>query len=163
MAPDPRTVRTDSHGRANFLTLVLILIAGVCVARLGYWQVVARDQLLEAAAAQLRTTVTNEPIRGTITDRTGAVVLATTVLRHRLLSQGTVLSAEDRASTAEALVTSLALNPSSATKVRAVLESGRKWAVLLPALDDAQTDIVRGEIAADRVRGVTLEEVRVRL
>ena len=54
MAPDPRTVRTDSRGRASFLTFVLILIAGVCVARLGYWQVVARDQLLEAAAAQLR-------------------------------------------------------------------------------------------------------------
>ena len=144
MAPDPRTVRTDSRGRARFLTAVLILIAGVCVARLGYWQVVARDQLLEAAAAQLRTTVTSEPIRGTITDRTGAVVLATTVLRHRLLSQGTVLSAEERASTAEALVTSLTLNPSSASKVRAVLSAGRKWAVILPALDDAQTDIVRG-------------------
>jgi cell division protein FtsI (penicillin-binding protein 3) len=163
MAPDPRTVRTDSRGRANFLTLVLILIAGVCVARLGYWQVVARDQLLEAAAAQLRTTVTNQPIRGTITDRTGAVVLATTVLRHRLLSQGSVVSAADRAATADALIASLALSPSAATKVRAVLESGRKWGVLLPALDDTQTDIVRGEIAADRVRGVTLEEVRVRL
>ena len=163
MAPDPRTVRTDSRLRANIVTFVLILIAAVCVARLGYWQVVARDQLLDAGAAQLRTTVTNEPIRGTITDRTGAVVLATTVLRHRLLSQGAALSAVDRAATADALVTALALSPSNATKVRAVLESGRKWAVLLPALDDAQTDIVRGEIAADRVRGVTLEEVRVRL
>ena len=163
MAPDPRTVRTDSRLRANVVTIVLILIAAVCVARLGYWQVVARDRLLDAGAAQLRTTVTNEPIRGTITDRTGAVVLATTVLRHRLLSQGAALSAADRASTADALATALALTPSSASKLRAVLESGRKWAVLLPALDDAQTDLVRGEIAADRVRGVTLEEVRVRL
>ena len=163
MAPDPRTVRTDSNGRANFLTLVLILIVGVCVARLGYWQVVARDQLLEAAEAQLRTTVTSEPIRGTITDRTGAVVLATTVLRHRLLSQGSVVSAADRAATADALATSLALTPAAEAGVRAALESGRKWAVLLPALDEAQTDIVRGEIAASRVRGVTLEEVRVRL
>jgi cell division protein FtsI/penicillin-binding protein 2 len=145
------------------VTIVLILIAAVCVARLGYWQVVARDRLLDAGAAQLRTTVTNEPIRGTITDRTGAVVLATTVLRHRLLSQGAALSAADRASTADALATALALTPSSASKLGAVLESGRKWAVLLPALDDAQTDLVRGEIAADRVRGVTLEEVRVRL
>ena len=163
MAPDPRIVRTDSRLRVNVVTLVLILIAGVCVARLGYWQVVARDQLLEAAAAQLRKTVTNEPIRGTITDRTGAVVLATTVLRHRLLSQGSALPAADRASTADALVTALALNTASASKVRAALETGRKWAVLLPALDDAQTEIVRGEIAAGRVRGVTLEEVRVRL
>ena len=163
MALDPRIVRTDSRFRVNVVTLVLILIAGVCVARLGYWQVVARDQLLEAAAAQLRITVTNEPIRGTITDRTGAVVLATTVLRHRLLSQGSVLPAADRASTADALVTSLALNTASANKVRAALETGRTWAVLLPALDDAQTEIVRGEIAAGRVRGVSLEEVRVRL
>ncbi|MEY3726419.1 MAG: hypothetical protein RI971_996, partial [Chloroflexota bacterium] len=163
MASDPRTLRTDSRSRANFVTFVLILVAGVCVARLGYWQVVARDQLLEAAAAQLRTTVTNEPIRGTITDRTGAVVLATTVLRHRLLSQGSSTSVTDRAATAEALIEALALSPSTASKVRAVLESGRKWAVLLPTLDDAQTEIVRGEIAANRVRGVTLEEVRVRL
>jgi cell division protein FtsI (penicillin-binding protein 3) len=163
MASDPRTLRTDSRFRANFVTFVLILVAGVCVARLGYWQVVARDQLLEAAAAQLRTTVMNEPIRGTITDRTGAVVLATTVLRHRLLSQGSSTSVTDRAATAEALIEALALSPSTASKVRAVLESGRKWAVLLPTLDDAQTEIVRGEIAADRVRGVTLEEVRVRL
>ena len=163
MAPDSRMVRTDSRLRANLVSAVLILIAVVCVARLGYWQVVARDRLLEAAAAQMRTTVTNEPIRGTITDRTGAVVLATTVLRHRLLSQGAILSATDRAATADALATALALSPANATKVRALLESGRKWVVLLPALDDAQTDIVRGEIAADRVRGVTLEEVRVRL
>ena len=53
MAQDSRTVRTDSRFRANIATLGLILIAGVCVARLGYWQVVARDQLLDAAAAQL--------------------------------------------------------------------------------------------------------------
>ena len=163
MAPDPRIVRTDSRLRANLVTALLIFIAAVCVARLGYWQVAARDQLLEAAAAQLRTTVTNEPIRGTITDRTGAVVLATTVLRHRLLSQGATLSTADRAATAEALASALALSPSSAMKVRSLLEAGRKWAVLLPALDDAQTDTVLGEIAADRVRGVTLEEVRVRL
>lgn len=162
MASDPRSVRTDSRGRATLLTVVLVIIAGVCVARLGYWQVVARDQLLDAAAAQLRTTVTNEPVRGTITDRTGAVVLATTVLRHRLLSQGALRTEEERASTAEALVLSLALGPGDASKVRAVLSSGRKWAVLLPALDDAQTEIVRAEIAANRVRGVTLEEVRVR-
>ena len=156
-------VRTDSRLRATLVSAVLILIAVVCVARLGYWQVVARDRLLEAAAAQMRTTVTSEPIRGTITDRTGAVVLATTVLRHRLLSQGASLSATDRAATADALANALALSPANATKVRALIESGRKWVVLLPALDDAQTDIVRGEIAADRVRGVTLEEVRVRL
>ena len=163
MAPDSRMVRTDSRLRANLVAAGLILIAVVCVARLGYWQVVARDRLLEAAAAQMRTTVTNEPIRGTITDRTGAVVLATTVLRHRLLSQGANLSATDRAATADALASALALSPANATKVRALLESGRKWVVLLPALDDAQTDIVQSEIAADRVRGVTLEEVRVRL
>lgn len=163
MAPDSRAVRTDSRLRANLVSALLLLNAVVCVARLGYWQVVARDQLLEAAAAQMRTTVTNEPIRGTITDRTGAVVLATTVLRHRLLSQGANLTATDRAATADALASALALSPSNATKVRTLIESGRKWVVLLPALDDAQTDIVRGEIAADRVRGVTLEEVRVRL
>ena len=111
MAPDPRIVRTDSRLRVNLVTALLIFIAAVCVARLGYWQVAARDQLLEAAAAQLRTTVTNEPIRGTITDRTGAVVLATTVLRHRLLSQGATLSTADRAATADALASALALGP----------------------------------------------------
>ena len=73
MAADPRIVRTDSRLRANVITLVLILVAAACVARLGYWQVVARDRLLDAGAAQLRSTVTNDPIRGTITDRTGAV------------------------------------------------------------------------------------------
>ena len=163
MAPDPRTVRTDSRGRTDFLSVVLILIAAVCVARLGYWQVIARDQLLEAAAAQLRTTVTNEPIRGTITDRTGAVVLATTVLRHRLIVASTSLALADRTATAEALISALSLSPSSASKVRATLEAGRRWAVVLPALDDAQTEIVRGEIGAGRVSGVSLEEVRVRL
>lgn len=163
MARDPRNLRTDSHLRTRVVTVVLILVAIACVARLGYWQVIARDQLLEAGAAQMRSTVTNEPIRGTITDRTGAVVLATTVLRHRLLSQGSTFSTADRTLTADALATALGLSLPIATKVRAALTSGRKWAVLLPALDDAQTDVVRGEIAAGRVRGVTLEEVRVRL
>ncbi len=163
MAADPRIVRTDSRLRANVITLVLILVAAACVARLGYWQVVARDRLLDAGAAQLRSTVTNDPIRGTITDRTGAVVLATTVLRHRLVSQGGSFSVADRAATADALTAALGLSVSSAAKVRSVLESGRKWGVLLPALDDAQTEAVRSEIGAGRVRGVTLEEVRVRL
>jgi len=163
VAADPRIVRTDSRLRANVITLVLILVAAACVARLGYWQVVARDRLLEAGAAQLRSTVTNDPIRGTITDRTGAVVLATTVLRHRLVSQGGSFSVADRAATADALTAALGLSVSSAAKVRSVLESGRKWGVLLPALDDAQTEAVRSEIGAGRVRGVTLEEVRVRL
>jgi hypothetical protein len=163
VAADPRIVRTDSRLRANVITLVLILVAAACVARLGYWQVVARDRLLDAGAAQLRSTVTNDPIRGTITDRTGAVVLATTVLRHRLVSQGGSFSVADRAATADALTAALGLSVSSAAKVRSVLESGRKWGVLLPALDDAQTEAVRSEIGAGRVRGVTLEEVRVRL
>lgn len=163
MSPDPRTLRSDSRLRANVVTAALLLIAVVILARLGYWQVVARDQLLEAGAAQLRTTVTNEPVRGTITDRTGAVVLATTVLRHRLLSQGAALSAADRASTADALVAALALDSTSALKVRSLLASGRKWAVLLPTLDDPQTEIVRVEMTSGRVRGVTLKEVRVRL
>ncbi|MEI6156666.1 MAG: penicillin-binding protein 2, partial [bacterium] len=163
MAQDPRTVRTDSRPRANVVALLLIFIAALCVARLGYWQVVARNQLLDAGAAQLSTTVTNEPIRGTITDRTGAVVLATTVLRHRLITQATIPAAEERTATAEALTKALALSAPSAANLRAALAAGRKWTVLLPALDDAQTDLVRGEIAAGRVRGVTLEEVRVRL
>lgn len=163
MTSDPRDVRTDSRLRANLVAFVLILVAVTCVARLGYWQVVARDRLLEAGASQMRATVTNEPIRGTITDRTGAVVLATTVLRHRLVSQATALPAADRVTTAEALVTALALSVPTAARLRTTLESGRKWTVLLPALDDTQTDVVRSEIAAGRVRGVSLEEVRVRL
>ena len=163
MSSDPREMRTDSQIRANLVAAVLILVAITCVARLGYWQVVARDRLLEAGAAQMRATVTNEPIRGTITDRTGAVVLATTVLRHRLVTQATALSPADRIATGDSLTSLLALNAQSATRLRATLDSGRKWAVLLPALDDTQTDLVRGEMAAGRVRGVTLEEVRVRL
>ena len=127
---------------------MLILVAITCVARLGYWQVVARDRLLEAGAAQMRATVTNEPIRGTITDRTGAVVLATTVLRHRLVTQATALSPADRIATGDSLTSLLALNAQSATRLRATLDSGRKWAVLLPALDAIRPDErARGETA----------------
>jgi cell division protein FtsI/penicillin-binding protein 2 len=163
MAQDSRTVRTDSKVRVHLVTLALILVAAACVARLGYWQVVARDRLLEAGVAQLQSTVTSDPIRGTITDRTGAVVLATTVLRHRLISQGLAIPPADQVSTADSLKSVLALDAAASSKIRSALETGRKWTVLLPALDDTQTDAVRGEIAAGRVRGVALEEVRVRL
>ena len=78
--------RTDSRRRALFLLIVLRDVGSALFARLAYWQVGQRDRLADEAFQQTTIREETPSKRGEIYDRTGVVVLATTIERERLVA-----------------------------------------------------------------------------
>jgi cell division protein FtsI/penicillin-binding protein 2 len=78
--------RTDSRRRALFLLIVFATVGSALLARLAYWQVGQRDRLSDEALQQTTMREETPSKRGEIYDRTGVVVLATTIERQRLVS-----------------------------------------------------------------------------
>ena len=87
MSADPRAVRTDRSGRGIVIGIALVLAGTLCLGRLAQWQLIERDRLLDVAGSRLSLSQSVEPLRGTIMDRTGSVVLAATVMRYQLIAE----------------------------------------------------------------------------
>ena len=162
MAHDPRAVRTDAQSRALVIAAVLIAAGSLCFGRLAQWQLVDRDRLLEVAGSRITLSAASDPLRGTITDRSGSVVLASTVMRQQLIAQPSLLSAEEKVSVRDVLVDLLSLNAEEAARVAAGLNSARQWSLLLTGLDDQAATLVRSAYAAGRLPGISLDPVRTR-
>src|SRR4029453_9453176 len=96
--------RTDSRRRMLLLLITFFVIGASLVARLAYWQGAQRDRLSDEAFAQ--TTMKSVPPsrRGDIYDRSGVVVLATTIERERLAAMPSQLTPQRRQQVAEELV-----------------------------------------------------------
>jgi len=92
--------RTDSRRRLLFLLVVFAIGSTLLTARLAYWQVIDRERLASQAAAQTTVTLDSPSKRGDIYDRTGTVILATTVQRERLVAALDQLTPERRRSMA---------------------------------------------------------------
>jgi len=69
--------RTDSRPRTLVVLALLACFGVACIARLGYWQVLRHDDLVARAREQVTARIDVPPVRGTIYDRSGTVVLAT--------------------------------------------------------------------------------------
>ena len=162
MAHDPRVVRTDAQGRALVVAALLIVAGSLCFGRLAQWQLTGRDRLLAAAGSRISQGVGSSPLRGTVTDRSGSVVLASTVMRQQLIAQPSVLSPEERVSVHDTLVSILGLDAADAARITAGLNSMRQWSLLLSGLDEKAADLVRTAIAADRLPGISLTPIRMR-
>src|SRR5262245_20913384 len=78
--------RTDSRRRLLILLLIFAVGSLALVARTAYWQVLRGDELMSKAAAQTTIRVDVASRRGDIYDRTGTILLATTVDRDRLVA-----------------------------------------------------------------------------
>src|SRR5437868_6310955 len=127
--------RTDSRRRLLAVLLGLLIVATALVGRLAFWQVVQRDRL--ASLAEQQTMVRSEQAshRGTIYDRTGTVVLATTVDRSRLVAAPKQLSEARRAAVAAMLVTVLGLKGSAVTTLTRNMTSDKGYVILAHGLD----------------------------
>jgi cell division protein FtsI/penicillin-binding protein 2 len=101
--------RTDSRARALLMLLAFVIVAGSLGVRLAYWQVARRDELAAMAVRQSSTRYEIPSVRGSVYDRTGTVVLATTVARDRLAAYPKLLTPGRRAQVAASLVTILGL------------------------------------------------------
>jgi cell division protein FtsI/penicillin-binding protein 2 len=155
--------RTDSRGRSLFLLIVFAIVGSALLARLAYWQVGQRDRL--ANEAFLQTTMREETPsrRGDIYDRSGVVVLATTIERQRLISTPSEIDANTRRQVAASLVTILGLTGTDALTLSDRETSERKYVVLAHALDTTVAGQIQGAIAAGYLKGLALEPEPVRV
>lgn len=135
MSGDPRAVRTDRAGRGLVIGIALVLAGVLCLGRLAQWQLIDRDRLLDVSGSRLSLSQSAEPLRGTIMDRTGSVVLAATVMRYQLIAETSALTDVERSAIESTLLEVLALDDIDATRLRAGLAARRAWSLLLPALD----------------------------
>ena len=163
MSGDPRAVRTDRAGRGLVIGIALVLAGALCLGRLAQWQLIDRDRLLDVAGSRLSLSQSAEPLRGTIMDRTGSVVLAATVMRYQLIAETSALTDAERTAIESTLLEVLSLDDIDATRLRAGLAARRAWSLLLPALDEPAAEAVRAASSAGLLPGISLREVRTRL
>jgi cell division protein FtsI (penicillin-binding protein 3) len=103
--------------------------------------------------------------RGSIYDRTGTVVFATSVSRDRLAANPKLLSEDRRKDVAERLVTLLGLTDEAAATLRSKMTSGAEYTVLAREIDPAISDRIRELSGGDKpeLAGLILEPQSVRL
>ena len=138
--------RTDRRLRLLALLVGFVLLAGMLVLRLAYWQVVRGADMRASAMAQLERSVTQPSVRGDIFDRSGTVVLATTTYRDLLAAYPARIDATDRERVASELTRILELDVETSTKLRETLQRGGEYAVLFRALTRRQSDAVRAAL-----------------
>ncbi len=155
--------RTDSRRRHLTLLVILVVAAASLVSRLTYWQVFQRDRLASQALEQtsVRTEVASH--RGTIYDRTGTVVLATSVDRAILAAAPDQLTPEQRRDVADRLVRILGLADDEAAALIARMASQRSYVILARGLEESVTVRVRNGIADGTLVGLTLDSEPVRV
>lgn len=154
--------RTDRRMRLVAMVALFCVLAVALSGRLAYWQVSERDRLVAQARDQLERTVVEPSRRGTIYDRSGTVVLATTVYRDLLWATPSVIPEAQRGAVADELIGILGLDGGAVGSVRAALLSGRPYAVIAHELTPAQSDAVRSGVADRRLEGVGLDPTPVR-
>jgi stage V sporulation protein D (sporulation-specific penicillin-binding protein) len=135
--------RTDSRARAMLLLVIFVVVTGSLLARLAYWQVVRRDELSAMALKQSSMTYEIPSKRGSIYDRTGTVVLATSVARDRLAANPKLLTPTRRAEVAQELVRLLGLQGDAATNLTVRMTSDREYVVLARGLEASMSDRIR--------------------
>ena len=149
--------RTDS--RIRLLALLCSFVVGALAlgARSAYWQVLDRDRLVSEAADQTTVALQTASQRGDIYDRTGLVVLATTVQRDRLVAAPVQLTPDQRRATVAVLARLLDLDDASATALRDKLASKSRYLIIRHGIDRQLADRIQTAIDAGRVYGLSLE------
>jgi cell division protein FtsI/penicillin-binding protein 2 len=157
--------RTDSRRRALLLLLAFVIVATSLGVRLAYWQVVRRDELAAMAVKQSSMRYEIPAKRGSIFDRSGTVVLATSVSRDRLAANPGLLTPQRRAEVAARLVELLGLTGHDADNLTARMTSDRAYVVLEREIDPSISDQIRQLSSGDNpeLSGLLLEPQSVRL
>jgi cell division protein FtsI/penicillin-binding protein 2 len=149
--------RTDSRRRLLFLLGLFLVGVVALVARTAYWQVVRADWLMVRAVAQ--TTVTSETPgrRGEIYDRTGVILLATTVDRDRLVASADQIAPDRIDPTARTLVRLLGLDAAAEAILRERLESKKPYVILARGIEPKLAERIRQAARDGRITGISLE------
>ena len=149
--------RTDSRIRLLVLLIVFAVGSLALMARSVYWQVLDQERLVLAAAEQTTVRLETASQRGDIYDRTGTVLLATTVQRERLVASPNLLSAEQRRATATELARLFGLDEVAALDLREKLASTSRYLILRHGLDRTMADRIRAGLSNGRLYALSLE------
>jgi cell division protein FtsI/penicillin-binding protein 2 len=155
--------RTDSRRRMLVLLVVFLVVGASLGSRLVWWQVVKHEELAGKALSQ-STTRYEEPVRrGTIFDRSGTVVLATTVDRYRLVAAPNQMTAAQRTAVGTKLVAILALDADPAKALTDRIDPAKAYVVLTRGIDEPTADKVREASAIGDLPFIRLEPEPVRV
>ncbi|HEX9045278.1 MAG TPA: penicillin-binding protein 2 [Candidatus Limnocylindrales bacterium] len=149
--------RTDSRGRLVVLLSLMLVGSLLLVGRTAYWQVLQHERLATLAQAQTELHFSQASRRGTIYDRTGTVILATTLDRYRLIGAPNQLTPDRRASVASSLVGLLGLTGDATTGIAAKMSTDTGYVVLADAIDESTATRIREALADGSIAAVTLE------
>ncbi len=149
--------RTDSRRRLLALLVLFIVGSAALVARTAYWQVVRGAELTEKAEAQTTVTIEVPSRRGEIYDRTGTVLLATSVDRDRLVAAPDQLTPDQATQTADELERILALDEAGAAALRERLGSDKAYVVLAHGIEPDVSERIRQASRDKRIFGISLE------
>ncbi|MEX1168774.1 MAG: penicillin-binding protein 2 [Chloroflexota bacterium] len=149
--------RTVSRIRLLTLLLIFVVSSLALTARAAYWQVLDRDRLLLAAADQTTVRLETPSQRGDVYDRSGTVILATTVQRERLVAAPYLLSADERRATVAELARLFELDEAATLALRDKLASDSRYLVLRHGLERTMADRIRAGVANGRMFDLSLE------
>jgi cell division protein FtsI/penicillin-binding protein 2 len=149
--------RTDSRRRLLFLLLVFGVGSLALVTRTLYWQVLRGAELTAFATDQTSVRVEIGGRRGDIFDRSGTVLLATSVARDRLVAAADQLSPQEQAQTADTLIALLGLDEAGAESLRTKLASEKPYIVLARGIKPDIAERIRQAGRAKQVVGLSLE------
>ena len=155
--------RTDSRRRLLVVLVVFLVVGASLCSRLVWWQVVQHDQL--SVKAQRQTTVRfDQPVRrGTIYDRTGTVVLATSVERYVVAASPDQMSPGRRREVGAALIAILGLDPEAGRALTDKIETDRPYVILVRGLEDDVAERVRQGVADGTLEAISIEPEAVRV
>ena len=148
------TGRTDSPLRLRLLLLAMALGGLAIVIRTGQWQVLEHDRLAALARSQTELSVSQPSRRGSIYDRTGAVLLATTLDRSRLVASPHQLKPADRARYAEALIGILGATGDAAKRIEQKMSADAGYVVLADGIEESRAATIRQALSDQGLVGV---------
>ena len=155
--------RTDSRRRILALLAIFLVVSLALVTRTAYWQVIRGAELAAQAIAATSTRLEVPGRRGDIYDRSGTVLLATSVDRDRLVAAPDQLTPERRTQTADTLVGLLKLDAAGAATLRARLAEPKGYVILARGISPDLSERIWTAIAAKRAWSVALEREPVRV
>jgi cell division protein FtsI/penicillin-binding protein 2 len=155
--------RTDSRRRLLFVLGTFVVVGASLVSRLVWWQVVQHDSLSAAASQQSSLRYELPVQRGTIYDRSGTVVLATSVIHYRVTAAPDQLTALERRDVGAQVAAILGLNPDDTATLGQAIQVEKPYVILAHSIDQAAADRITGSIASGALPGISLEPEPVRV
>jgi len=148
--------RTDSRLRMVAILLAFAVIAAATGLRLGYWQVIAADELTAQVIEAVNSTKVEKTVRADIVDRDGTL-LAKTSSFDSVVAYPNIIDPDDREGLVGTLAALLDLNARERSEYMDELSGGAKWVRLERRITLKQSTALVEAIDDELLRGIALE------